>query len=130
MTFGSIKDMTSYLSQYRAYYYKWLALKEITDIRSPSISGEPAGSFSPSREYQMLKRISDRDDIELRMKSIADLIDQIHDLDYLSWTILTEKFIYFRTLEEIADMLHYSHDHMRHCLYPKAKQALFEHHTE
>jgi hypothetical protein len=122
--FDTIDDMLAYLSLYRTYYYVWIALDADVALHSPNLESIPGASHTEV-STRWNKRIQKKDEYERVMRTIREDIERLKDVSFLSYNIIEEKFIYFRTLEEISLMLHYSLDHMKHSLYPKAKQDLF-----
>ena len=132
--FATVADLLSYLSDYKTYYYRWIALDaQFTSIRSPKLDDMPSSGFVEA-DAKMNQIIQDKADLEESMKSVREDIIRLKDVSYKSYTIMIEKFVYFKTLEEISLMMHYSLDHMKHELYPKAKLDLFrilnEDHTQ
>lgn len=123
--FATVADLLSYLSDYKTYYYRWIALDALlTTTKSPTFSDEPHGSSQPL-ESRILQQIEDKEELEKAMSEIKSDIIRLKDVSYKSYTIMIEKFVYFKTLEEISLMMHYSLDHMKHDLYPKAQLDLF-----
>lgn len=124
--FETIEDMLKYLSAYRTCYYMWIALDaEATEVQSPKLDNIPGASHTElSKRWN--SRIQKKLDYEALMESIRNDIDKLYAFDITSFSILNEKFIRFKTLEEISLMLHYSLSHMKNELYPRAKRQLFE----
>ena len=124
--FNTINDMLGYLSEYRHYYYRWIALDALlTTVRSPSLEENGGASPTPT-DSRILQQLEDKAELEQMMETIKNEITLLKDVSYQSYTIMMEKFVYFKTLEEIALMTHYSIDHMKHELYPKAKADMFK----
>lgn len=130
MTFETMGDMLKELSQYRVYKNRYEALEhDMKGVKSPRLSDEPTGS-PVSKETRYNENIEEREDLAQRMADIKDLLASIKDIDYLSYIILYDKFVLFLTLEQICPRIGYSLDHMKHYLYPHAKDVLFENHTQ
>lgn len=125
MRFNTTIDMLGYLSEYRTHYYRWIALDaQLTSIRSPKLDDMPSSGFVEA-DAKMNQIIQDKADLEESMRNVREDIIKLKDVNYLSYTIMAEKFIYFKSLEEIALMLNYSFSHTRNVLYPIAKNDLF-----
>lgn len=126
MTFNTLDAMLNWLAQYRPMYYHYIALDaRLTGIRSPSFEESPSGHDGRPLDARILDMIQEKQDLEEAMTEIRETIKSVKDVRYLSYSILWEKFVMFKTLEEIALMHHYSVDHVKHELYPRAKLDLF-----
>ena len=124
--FKTMGEMLKYLSEYREMYYMWIAIDaELTGVKSPSLDAMP-GSSHTEADAKILQHMQDKEYYERQMRKIREDIAKLKDVSNMSYRIMLEKFIYFKTLEEIALILHYSLDHVKHNLYPKAKEDLFE----
>ncbi len=126
MTFDTLDAMLNWLAQYRPMYYHYIALDaRLTGIRSPSFEESPSGHDGRPLDARIIDMIQDKEELEDKMEEIRLTIAMVKDIRYLSYSILWEKFVMFKTLEEIALMHHYSVDHVKHELYPRAKLDLF-----
>ena len=127
-----IDDMVSFLSNYRTAYYRWIALDAQVGLHSPVISDEAKGTNRRDVGERWALILHDLDVCERRMQEVKAFIEPLDEIDPQAYLIIVEKFIYFKTLEEIALMTHYSIDHMKHDLYPRAKRKLYamHYHTE
>lgn len=125
-TFDTRDAMLNWLASYRTMYYRYITLDaRLTGIRSPSFEESPSGHDGRPLEARILDMIQEKQDLEEAMAEIRETIKLVKDVRYLSYSILWEKFVMFKTLEEIALMHHYSVDHVKHELYPRAKLDLF-----
>lgn len=129
--FNTIDEMLAVLTSYRTKYNRYNELNAKLDgVKSPRLTDEAISTVPTSQEHRYNQNIEERDELTNEMRQIEDVIISIKSVDYLSFVILWDKFIEFETLEEISFSVHYSFQHIRQTLYPRAKRILFEHHTQ
>ncbi|OUC52515.1 hypothetical protein B7939_00915 [Eggerthia catenaformis] len=124
MKFNSEKEMIAFLRSYRNSYYEWIALEASINVKSPMFSDFPS-DFDYSDKVSTYNRdIVRKEELETQMREISDIIELLRDVNQDYYRTLYFKFIKFKTLEEIACMIHVSERTM-YRLYRSAKKALF-----
>ena len=124
--FETMYEMLAYLVKYKDMKNRYYDLcSRIDGVKSPRLTDEPISTVPMSKEHLYNHNIAERDELMKDMIEIEELITSIKDIDYLSYFILWDKYIEGMKLEVISYSIHYSYDHIKHRLYPKAKDILF-----
>lgn len=122
---SSKQEMIKFLSSYRNDYYEWLVLESYTYVRSVGLSEEPRISRKINTSSIYNRDMSRKHELEEHMREVEDAIEMLREFNHDSYRIMYFKFIRFKSLEDIACMLHYSLSHVKQTMYPKAKEDLF-----
>lgn len=123
--FKGEKEMIAFLRSYRNSYYEWIALKDSINVKSPMFFDFPS-NFDYSDKVSIYNRdIVRKEELETQMREISDIIELLRDVNQDYYRTLYFKFIKFKTLEEIACMIHVS-DRTMYRMYKKAKKKLFQ----
>ncbi|WP_041137861.1 hypothetical protein [Beduini massiliensis] len=96
------QEKVNYLKSYKDKYYRWIFLNnQIEGVKAISYKDDISGPRKSINDY-----IEEKTCIECDLNEIEGIIDEIRD-DRLKY-VLKYKFIQFKSLEEIADIMRYS----------------------
>lgn len=123
--FNSEKEMIAFLRSYRNSYYEWIALQAYTDVHSPVYSDTPKGMTYSDKASTYNHDIARKEELEKQMEEINNLIEKLHYINQDYYRTLYFKFVRFKSLEEIAIMLHLS-ERTIYRVYAKAKKELLK----
>lgn len=96
------QEKVNYLKSYKDKYYRWIFLNnQLEGVKGISYQELPSGSGKTVNDY-----LAEKIQIEKDLNKIECIINEIND-DRLKY-VLKYKFIQFKSLEEISEIMGYS----------------------
>lgn len=100
---GSYREKVTYFKSYQQLYYRLIFINnKLKGVQAIKYS-EQDGDFS---ERGINDYLDEKNAIEKELRGIEDAINGIEDINMRY--VLAYKFLQFKTLEEIAEIMHYS----------------------